>query len=319
MELRHLRYFVALAEEASFTRAARKMHVTQSTLSHQIRQIEDEVGRRLFDRIGRRVVITDAGDELLQSATRALKEVDEGVRRLKSAPGPLTGQLRVGATHTFNVKVIPECLAAFFELHPSVSVLVREMFASEIVELVDRGELDLGITYAPHSGQGLDFEPLYVEEMILATGSQHPWAARKRVRLVELHRQPLILPTASSSTRRIIEAALASVGAEPVAVAQLDSIAASVELVRRTRLGVIISRLATPDAPDLHILALENPTPVRTPGLLSKAGDAASPALRSFVGVLRRTVLQHMTSVAAGAHGRRATTLARRGAAQRRE
>jgi len=71
MELRHLRYFVTLAEELSFTRAAERMHVTQSTLSHQIKQIEDEIGQRLFDRIGKRVVITDAGEALLPNATRA--------------------------------------------------------------------------------------------------------------------------------------------------------------------------------------------------------------------------------------------------------
>jgi LysR family cyn operon transcriptional activator len=319
MELRHLRYLVALAEEASFTRAARKVHVTQSTLSHQIRQIEEEVGRPLFDRLGRRVVITEAGDELLHSATRALKEVDEAVRRLKSAPGPLTGQLRVGATHTFNIKVVPECLAAFFAQHPSVSVVVREMFATEVVELVESGELDLGITYEPHRGRHLEFEPLYVEEMILAVGSQHPWAARKRVRLVELHRQPVILPTARSSTRRIIQAALASVGAEPVAVAELDSVAASVELARRTGLGAIISRLATPHASDLHILALENPTPLRTPGLLSRTGEPPSAALRSFIGVLRRTVLQHMAPVRRGAHAIDATTRSRRGSGRRRD
>jgi LysR family cyn operon transcriptional activator len=148
--------------------------------------------------------------------------------------------------------------------------------------------------------------------MVLAVGSGHPWAARKRVRLVELHRQPMILPTRSSSTRRIIDAALGSVGAEPLAVAQLDSVAASVELVRRTGLGAIISRLAAPDAADLHILALENPTPLRTPGLLTRAGQAPSPALGSFVGVLRRTVLHHTGASPAGRRGGAPASAARR-------
>ena len=293
MELRHLRYFVALAEEGSFTRAARRTHVTQSTLSHQIRQIEDELGTRLFDRIGKRVVITTAGEALLETATRALREVDEGVRRVRAGPDPLTGTLRIGATHTFNIKLNPDCLAAFLEAHPSVSVTVRELFATDVAGLVEAGDLDLGITYDPQRRDRLDFEPLYIEEMVLAVAARHPFAERKRLRLVELHRQPMILPTRSSSTRRIIDAALGSVGAEPVIVADMDSLAATIELIRRTQLAAIVSRLAAPDAHDLAILALESPTPLRTPGLLTRADAASTPALRSFAGILRRLVLDH--------------------------
>jgi LysR family cyn operon transcriptional activator len=296
MELRHLRYFVALAEELSFTRAAQRMHVTQSTLSHQIRQLEDEIGQCLFDRLGKRVIITDAGEALLPSATRALREVDEGMRLLRNAPDPLVGTLTIGATHTFNVKLIPECVAGFLDTHPSMSVVVREMFASDIVRHVETLELDLGITYDPHRREHLNFEPLYIEEMVLAVAAGHPFASRKRVRLIELHKQAMVLPTARSSTRRILDDALRSVGAEPVIVAEMDPLGATIELVRRTQLGAIISRLAAPDAKDLKIVALESPTPLRTPGLLTKAGRPPGAAVRSFIGILRRKVLQYQTA-----------------------
>jgi LysR family transcriptional regulator, cyn operon transcriptional activator len=293
MELRHLRYFVALAELLSFTRAAQRMHVSQSTLSHQIKQIEDETGQRLFDRIGKRIVITDAGAALLPNATRALREVDEGLRLLKAAPDPLTGTLSIGATHTFNIKLIPDCLATFLESHPGMNVVVREMFATDIVHMVEADKLDLGIAYDPDRREHLNFEPLYIEEMVLAVAADHPFANRKRVRLVELHKQRMILPTNDSSTRRILDDAFRSVGSEPLIVAEVDSVAATVELVRRTSMGAIISRLAIPDAKDLRIVALESPTPLRIPGLLNKAGRRPSPALQSFIGILRRKVLQH--------------------------
>ena len=293
MELRHLRYFVALAEELSFTRAASKMHVTQSTLSHQIRQIEEEIGQPLFDRIGKRVVITDAGEALLASATRALREVDEGLRLMKSSPDPLVGTLRVGATHTFNVKLIPQCLALFLDKHPSVRVVVREMFASEVARHVASGEVDLGITYQPDQPGKLHFEALYVEEMTLAVGAGHPFAKRRRVRGIELHKLRMILPTRSSSTRRILEDALRSVNAEPIVVAEMDSLAASIELVRQSDLATVISRLAAPDAEGVEIIPLENPTPTRTPGLLTRSGEPAGAAVRSFAGILRRIVRQH--------------------------
>src|SRR5581483_5622187 len=254
MELRQLRYFVALAEELSFTRAAAKMHISQSTLSHQIRQMEDELGQPLFDRLGKKVAITDDGEALLASATRALREVDAGLRLMKSAPDPLVGTLRVGATHTFNVKLIPECLALFLEKHPAVRVVVREMFASEVVRQVESGELDLGITYEPERHTKLAFEALYVEEMILAVGSEHAFAGRRKVRGIELHRMRMILPTRSSSTRRIIDEALQTVGAEPIVVAEMDSLAATIELVRRSDLAAIISRLAASDARGVHLV-----------------------------------------------------------------
>ena len=201
MELRHLRYFVALAEELSFTRAAERMHVTQSTLSHQIKQIEDQLGQRLFDRLGKRVVITEAGAALLPNATRALREVDEGLRLLTSTPDPLVGTLRIGATHTFNIKLIPDCLAAFLAKHPGINVVVREMFAADIVRRVEAEELDLGITYDPRSRERLTFEPLYIEEMVLAVAAAHPLAKRKRARLIELHKHCLLYTSPSPRDR----------------------------------------------------------------------------------------------------------------------
>jgi LysR family cyn operon transcriptional activator len=293
MELRQLRYFLALAEELNFTRAAQKMHITQSTLSHQIKQMEDELGQRLFDRIDKRVIITDAGAALLPNATRALREVDESLRMFRTAPDPLLGALTIGTTHTFNIRVIPDCLAAFLGAHPSVSVVVRELYTDDIARMIAAGELDVGIALGLHPNEEVDFEPLYVDEMVLAVAASHPFATRRRVRLAELHKQRLILPTATSSTRGIIDAALRDARAEPVVVAELDAVAATLELVRRTDLAAIVSRLAAPDTADMRTLALESPTLVRRPGILTRAGRPQSAALRSFIGILRRVAIHN--------------------------
>mgnify|MGYP006147732891 CR=1 FL=1 len=118
MELRHLRYFIALAGSLNFTRAAERLHVTQSTLSHQIKQLEDELGRPLFDRVGKRVALTEAGDEFLHHATRALQEIDLGLGALRRDGSDMAGELRIGATHSFNLGFIPDCIAAFQQKHP---------------------------------------------------------------------------------------------------------------------------------------------------------------------------------------------------------
>ena len=132
MELRHLRYFAAVAEHLNFTRAAETVHVTQSTLSHQIKQLETEIGHRLFDRIGKRIVITEAGEQLLGKVKHALSEIDDGLRAVRGSAQQLSGSLRIGVTHTFNVSLLPACIDTFLGKHPSVRVTVQEQNAESV-------------------------------------------------------------------------------------------------------------------------------------------------------------------------------------------
>lgn len=215
MELRHLRYFVAVAESLSFTRAAERVHVTQSTLSHQIRQLEDEVGQVLFDRLGKKVFMTEAGQLFLAHAQRALREVDAGLAMLRPEAGGLSGQLRIGATHTFNIGLIPECVALFLARHPTVKLCVEEMAADEIGVQLRAQALDLGIAYRPAADSDLAFEPLYNEELVFVAADSHPLAGRRRIRMVELHQQPLVLLPRRFATRQLLNECFAASGAEP--------------------------------------------------------------------------------------------------------
>ncbi|MGQ9366425.1 LysR substrate-binding domain-containing protein [Azospirillum sp. ST 5-10] len=290
MELRHLRYFAALAERLNFTHAAEKVHVTQSTLSHQIKQLEEEIGQRLFDRVGKRVVMTEAGELLLPSVTKALREIDDGVRTLKGTARPLRGMVRIGATHTFNISLIPSCLATFLTNNPAVRVTVEELPAAAIEDRLRSGDLDIGISYRPAELRELWFEPLYNEEMVLAVGAQHPFAARKRIRIVELHRQNLVLLPREFTTRRMLDGCFQSAGAEPVVVAETNTIAAMLSLVRRMEIAAIVSEQAVSDLENLRIIALESPTPLRTPGILWKRDGERAAAVRSFAVIVRRAV-----------------------------
>ena len=290
MELRHLRYFAALAEELNFTRAAAKVHVTQSTLSHQIKQLEGEIGRRLFERTGRRVVITEAGESLLQNLEGVLRIIDESVRAAKGTSASLSGALQVGTTPTFNASLMPGCLAAFLERHTGVHVTVTECLAHAVEAGIDAGRIDVGIGYSPTRRTDLSFEPLYIEEMVLAVSLQHPLAGRRHLRLAELHRQPLIMNTPQSTTRGMLEERLASVNARPVVVAELDAIQPTLELVRTSRFGAIVSEHVLAEAGGLHMVPLEEPTPLRTPGILWKAETPGSTACRSFVAIVRQII-----------------------------
>jgi LysR family cyn operon transcriptional activator len=286
MELRHLRYFVALAEQLSFTVAAEKVHVTQSTLSHQIRQLEDELGCRLFDRENKRVSMTQTGEAFLERVQNALREVDEGISTVRLAADEMSGVVRIGTTHTFNMRIIPRCMALFLERHPSVRVDVLEMSGDDIAAALLRGELDIGVTYKPQNAPELRFEPLYSEEMLLAVGEKHPFAQRRFVRTAELHLQRVVLLPRTFATRALLEECFRMANATPVVVAEMNAIAPMIELVSITNIATIVSEHAL-RRDDVRVVPLESPTPVRSPGLLWRTGDARSPAARAFASIIR--------------------------------
>jgi LysR family cyn operon transcriptional activator len=298
MELRHLRYFAAVAEHLNFTRAAETVHVTQSTLSHQIKQLETEIGHRLFDRIGKRIVITEAGEQLLGKVKHALSEIDDGLRAVRGSAQQLSGSLRIGVTHTFNVSLLPACIDTFLGKHPSVRVTVQEQNAESVSRGVEAQDFDIGIAYRPSNAMAISFQPLCNDEMALVVSPRHPLAARKRIRMVELHRQNLVLSTRDTTTRELLEGWFRSVGAEPIVVVEMNPIAPALALVRRVDIGAIISRQALTDVTDLRIVPIENPTPLRMPGILWNRNHQPTAAAKSFAVIVRNAVMgTQMTSL----------------------
>ncbi|MCE8020508.1 LysR family transcriptional regulator [Halomonas sp. MCCC 1A11036] len=292
MELRHMRYFLALAETLNFTRAAERVHVTQSTLSHQIRQLEEELGQPLFAREGKKVLITEAGRAFHERVVPILKQVDQAMGALKETPDDLRGELRIAATHSFNVQLIPLCLSVFMQRLPQVKVVVEELSGDQISEGLVNGNLDLGISYRPAIPRGLRFEPLYNEELKLIVASHHPLARRKRLRMVELNGARMTLLAPHFSTRQLLDECFAAAGAQPQIVAELNAISPMVELVRRTDLCSIVAENALSDEPGIRAIPLESPTPIRTPGLLWSQQAQRSPASRFMADTIRQVVKQ---------------------------
>ena len=292
MELRHLRYFVALAEQLNFTAAAEKVHITQSTLSHQIRQLEDELGRPLFERGARKVTMTLTGEAFLERARNALREVDEGIWTVRMAAEEMNGVVRVGTTHTFNMRIVPRCISMFLETYPSVRVEVLEMSGDDIASALAKGELDIGVAYKPQSTRGLRFESLYTEEMMLAVGVRHPFAKRRFVRMSELHLQKIVVLPRIFSTRALLEECFRMANATPVVVAEMNAIAPMVELVSITDIAAIVSEYATLRQ-DVRMIPLESPTPTRAPGLLWRTSDSRSHATRALASIIRSVSSEH--------------------------
>jgi LysR family cyn operon transcriptional activator len=287
MELRHLRYFLALSERLNFTQAAERVHVTQSTLSHQIGQLETELGLKLFDRSDRRVTLTAAGELFLPKAIKALAEIDSGIALMNTPRKTLEGQLRVGTTPTLNMEVVPQCLAGFSRDHPSMRVMVDEGTGDQLINDLKEDRLDLVVAYRPFDLGGLVFEPLYTEELVVVVNGEHPFAKRRRLRVIELHRCELVLPPRKFTTRVQLDEAFEAAGAEPVISIESSSIAAILKLVQQAPLATIVSRSAVSEHLGLHAISLEGPTLVRTPGLIWLVDQPRTPAVASFAALVR--------------------------------
>jgi DNA-binding transcriptional LysR family regulator len=187
MELRQLEYFVAVAEECHFTRAAKRMRVAQSGLSSSIRSLERELGASLFVRSTRQVELTPAGHALLVEARRALNATDAARDAVAAVQGLIRGSLAVGSLQCLHVVHLPAVLARFHTAHPGVEIRLRQGGSNELADQVRAGRLDLAFVSRPiRAADDVATRPLAGEPMVLACGPDHPLAGRSEVSPAEL-------------------------------------------------------------------------------------------------------------------------------------
>lgn len=292
MEIRQLRYFLDIAQTEHLTQSAQNLFVTQSTLSHGLRQLEQELNVTLFDRLGRGLKLSQAGAEFRVYATRALKEIEAGRMALADLSGLQSGKLTVGAFPTFLNTVVPATVAAFSQAHPGVMVEVRDLRAGAIEALLLRGELDLGIAFHPTEHEEIETEPLFDERMLLVVGASHPLAGRRSLAMKALADLSLALLPRSFATRRLIDASLRQADVAPTVRVEMDSVEALLGVCRHSDLASIVPERAARQAPDLHAIALTEPQMVRHAGILWRRGASRSAAARAFAALLLTTPLR---------------------------
>ena len=291
IELRHLRYFLAVAEANHFTRAATKLHVTQPTLSHQIRQLEGQLGLQLFDRVGRRVKMTAAGELLLPHARRVVRELEAAQTALTELHGLKRGELKVGIVQTVNACVIPEIVAGFSAAHPGIRVTCSEMAVDEIESGLEMGRLDLGITFLPAARKRLDGEKLFSEELVAVVSTEHPLAAKRRLRVRDLGGHPMALLAPKFCTRQLIDQAFAEAGVQPEVRVEMNSVASILATVRRTRMATLLPSLALCQREEgLRAIPLVSPTPKRSVGLLWLENAQRRVAAQAFAAVTEKVL-----------------------------
>jgi DNA-binding transcriptional LysR family regulator len=283
MEIRQLEYFVAVAEEASFTRAAERVHISQSGVSAQIQQLERELGATLIDRSGRTATLTAAGAAALERARAVLVSVTAVRQAVDDVTGLIRGRLVVGMVTACTVTPLFDALAAFHRAHPGVEVSLIEDDSDQLVERVRSGAMDLALIGAGGATPaGLDELTIISERLVVAVPAGHPLTERRRVTLADVSAYSIVCLPEGTGIRSVFDQACAAQGIKPDIALQASAPAAVADLAIRG-LGVAILSETTAASQDNGLMALTI-ADIHTPALLALIWSKThSPALRELL------------------------------------
>jgi DNA-binding transcriptional LysR family regulator len=297
MELRHLRHFVALAEERSFTRAAARELIVQSGLSSSVRALEKDVGALLFVRGTRPVRLTSEGEALVSAARRTLDAVDASYQAVRDVRGVLSGHLRIGGLQTSGHSLpFTSWLAGFSRAHPGVDITVRQLPATRMLAMVGDGELDCALVSAePGRSAGLDVVPLISEPVTLACAQEHPLAAADSVTLRRSADERFVDTHPEWAIRSLVDAAFNEAGLTRHIVCEVDEWTTVLGLVAE---GIGVTFVPRPlnfallpgNVASLRLIPLRGVRLERRLDLVLPKGHAAAPAARRFVEYVRQAL-----------------------------
>jgi LysR family transcriptional regulator, transcription activator of glutamate synthase operon len=292
MEIRQLRYLVALDEERQFTRAAAREHIAQPALSQQIRRLEDEVGLALVDRTTRRVAMTEAGSCLVTRARRILAELDAARAELEALSGVQTGHVTVGVMHTMGPVDVSQALAIFHRRHPAVELTVREHSSEELAELLRIDELDLAFLSVTErvESHGLGLQQLVSEELVVVLARDHQLARRRRLRMSDLAEEQFISYREGARLRELLMSAGHQAGFDPQIKLESNESRRICRLVEQG-MGVAILPASDAAAPGANVAAamLSDPALRRDITLAWRADRHLLPAAAEFLELARTT------------------------------
>lgn len=226
VELRHLRYFTAVAEELHFGRASERLHIEQSPLSRAIKDLEVELGVRLFDRTTRATRLTWAGQVFLEDARRVFSVIEGARARVRAAAAGFHGHLRIGISDGVVQHRLTALLLKCRHGHPAIQVQMLEMSYAQQMQAIRNELIDAGLAFGPEGSQDIVATPVWTDPLSVVLPAHHPLAEYRQVTLVDALRYPLILchPTQGSGCRQQIVAMLATIGAQPIVSDQAVSL-----------------------------------------------------------------------------------------------
>jgi DNA-binding transcriptional LysR family regulator len=287
MDLRQLSYFVAVAEEGQFTRAATRVSVAQPAVSAQIRRLELELGEALFNRDQRSVSLTGVGEALLPHARAALAAAERGRDTIASLRGMLHGRLRVGVAGPVDQR-FAEALGDFHRAHPAVEIAFTQQHNEPLLEAVANGDVDaaiVGVGAQPLPAQ-VRTRVVATEPLVLAVRRGDPLSSRRTVTLSQLREQPMVTLVRGSGLRTVLENACRDAGFVPRITAETGELSSLVELAAEG-LGLAVLPTSAADGADLAVLKIIRPRLQRRTALAWNE-NVTSPAGRAFLALANR-------------------------------
>lgn len=292
MELRQIQYFMAVAKHQNFSRAAEHVHVSQPSLSVQIRGLEQELAARLFDRLGRKVVLTQAGELFRIHAERALQELEQAAHAVRELQGAKRGRLIVGTLSTVNSYLITPLVTRFKQRFPDVQLQVHPQPSSDVITGLLANRLDLGICLLPLAHPQLTIVPLLEERLALVV-PPGMMIGKKRVRMQDLAALPLVLMPVDYCLRKMVEAACAKAGVDPKVVLEMSSPDGILQAVAEGTGATILPELYVRSrlvSGNLQLLELYDPTPRHGVGVAFLTKRYRSLAAEEFARLCQTTI-----------------------------
>ncbi|HEY5894344.1 MAG TPA: LysR substrate-binding domain-containing protein [Chthoniobacterales bacterium] len=292
MELRHLRYFVAVAEEQNVTRAAARLHVSQPPLSRQIRDLEDELGVALFEHGAKAVRLTEAGRVFLTEARAALQRVDEAVQVVKAVAGGQSGEIHVGYAPSLTVEILPRALRFFQETSPGVRVRLHDLSTQELLRGLRDRKLDVALLVQVSAKVLAEFvfEELRQYAVCVAVHPAHPLARARKVGLEQVARERLIAYTLADYPEHHLwlTELFAPLNRPPQIAEEHDSATSLIASVEAGRgVALVLESFKCFVGPRVKIRPLNPPPPPLVVGIAFRR-EGNSKATENFIAAARR-------------------------------
>ena len=291
MNLRDLRYLVALAEHRHFGRAAEASFVSQPTLSTQIRKLEEELGVALFERAPRKVMLTPVGREIVERARKVLADVDQLAEIARRSQDPEAGTVRLGLFPTLGPYLLPHALPGLRERFPRLELLLVEDKTDALLERLRDGRLDAAVLALPLADEQLHAEPLFDEPFVLATPAGHPLADRGPLSIDDLDDQRLLLLEEGHCLREqaLDVCRLAGAGERDFRATSLETLRQMVAAgVGSTLLPVLAVQPPVPVLPGIRLVPFKGEPPFRRVALVWRRSSAIDELLRGLAAEIRQ-------------------------------
>ena len=259
MEFRQLRYFVKVAELRSFSEASKALFISQSTLSQQIKQLEEELGVELLVRDSRHVSMSDYGEQYLPYAKQVLKDVDTSTERMNDVRQLKIGTLNVGATYTF-CPLLADTVRDYMKKYPGIKLKIYCRSMENLMEMLEHGQLDVALPYKPlQSYDDIDSHILFNSNLCVIAGKDNPVSKKERIRLAELENLPLVLPAKGLQARNAFDSLLYGQNFKFDVRLEINDLSMLLDMVSRTNLVTLLSGATIHSNKNFVAISLDHP------------------------------------------------------------